>query len=102
MAWFVELPSNTQLAIGGIVLAAFNLLIQYVLAYVPWLAEFVGKYKGEWASALTVALLSWLQNVLPGGEYADVSVLGVQLVVAIVLVVLAKYGLRRAGVRAFQ
>lgn len=99
---FVDLPVVTQIAIGGIVTALLSLLIQFVGSYVPWLEAFLAKYKEEWGVAISAALVAWIQNALPGAEYAGVSVMAVQLVVAIVVLVLAKYGLAKARVRGFR
>lgn len=98
---FVELPVVTQIAIGGIVTALLSLLIQYAGGYAPWLGAFLAKYKEEWGVAISAALVAYIQNALPGAEYAGVSVLAVQLVVAIVVLVLVKYGLAKARVRGF-
>ena len=96
MNWFVELPSNTQIAIGTIVLVLVNLALSALAAYVPWLAEFLGRYKEEWAAGITLWLITLIQNVLPEA-YPDLSILGVQFVVALVLAMLVKYGLRKSG-----
>lgn len=98
---FVELPVVAQIAIGGIVTALLSLLVQFVGSYVPWLGEFLKKYAQEWGVTISAALVAYIQNALPGAEYAGVSVLAVQLVVTIVVLVLAKYGLAKARVRGF-
>ena len=100
--WLVDLPVDTQIAIGGVVLAILGLAIKYLTIYVPWLGDFLNKYKEEWALAVSGALITWLSNTLPGGEYEGVSILGVQLVVAIIVLVLTKLGLSRLGVRGFK
>ena len=101
MQQFVQLPEETKLAIVGIVLAVVNLAVQYVSLYVPWIGQFLDKYKAEWAVAISVALLGWLENALPDA-YPDVSVIFVQLVVAVILTVLGKITLAKTGVRRFQ
>jgi hypothetical protein len=98
--WFVELPSETQVAIGVAIMVLVNILASFVVAYVPWLDGFIGKYKEEWAIALSGIVVVWLQNVLPEA-YPDLSVLAVQFVVGVVLALLAKYGLAKAKVKAF-
>lgn len=102
MNWFVELPNDTKVAIGSIVLTVLSLAVAYISSVVPWLGEFLKKYKEEWALAVTAALIQWLQNLLPGGAYTDISTLSVQLVVAIVLVLLAKLALAKLKVKGFR
>ena len=98
---FVELPIETIALIGGIVLGLLGLVIQWVGDYLPWLGNFLEQFKREWGIALSAMLVAWMQNVLPGAEWAGVSVLAVQLVVAIIVIALGKLGLGAAGVRAF-
>jgi len=100
MSWFVELPSDTQIAIGVAIMALVNILTSLVVAYVPWLDGFIGKYKEEWAIALSGAVVAWLQNILPEA-YPELSVLAVQFVAGVILALLAKYGLAKLKVKAF-
>ena len=102
MTWFVELPQPTIAAIAGIVLALMGLLVKWVSAYVPWLGEFLKQFEGSWGAALTTAIVVWLQNVLPGGDLSNISVLAVQLIVALVVYGLGKVGLARAKVAGFK
>lgn len=98
---FLELPSQTQALIVATVTVALNLLIQFVSTYVPWLGGFLQKYAQEWAIAISVAVVVWLQNVLPGAEYADLSLQAVTLVFTALLLWLSRVVLARAGVRGF-
>ena len=102
MSWFIELPQPTIVAIGGIVLAAFGLLIQWISGYAPWLAAFLEGYKLEWGMGLSALLVAWMQNALPGGDLAGVSILAVQLVVAVIVYALGKLGLAKAKVAGFK
>lgn len=98
-AWLIELPESTIAAVVAVVIAILGVAIRLIAAYVPWLGDFLEKYKEEWGTALGIYLANLLQTYLPGGEWAGASVLAVQLIVAVITVVLAKYGLRKAGAR---
>lgn len=101
-AWLIELPSETAAAVIALVVALVGVAIRFVAMYVPWLGDFLDKYKEEWGTALGIVVVNVLNTYLPGGEWAGVSVLAVQLVVAVVVVLLAKLGLKKAGVRGFK
>lgn len=87
MNWFVELPSDTQLAIVGLVVILVDLAVTAAIAYVPWLA-FLEKYKEEWGLALGALAVEAVQNWLPGA-YPEASILAVQLVLAVIAIVMA-------------
>lgn len=97
---FVQLPDETKVAISGLILAVVNLLFMYAVSVVPWL-KFFEQYKEEWAMAISAALILWLENVLPEA-YPDAAILAVQLLVALGLIIVGKYLLKRNGVRGFQ
>jgi hypothetical protein len=96
MNWFVELPPETQAQIGVVAMIVLNLAFSLVVQYVPWLGDFINRYKEEWAAGITLWLVTLIQNMLPEA-YPNVSILGVQFVVALILAMLAKYWLRKAG-----
>lgn len=98
----VELPLETQTAVIALVIALVGVLIRGIANYVPWLGGLLEKYKEEYGTTLGVILVNALQAWLPGGEWASVSVLGVELVVAVIVVLLAKAGLRKMGVRGLM
>lgn len=98
-AWLIELPEPTVAAVVALVVALLGVLIRLISTQVPWLGEFLEKYREEWGTALGIMLVNVLQTYLPGGEWAGASILLVQLVVAVAVVLLAKYGLRKAGAR---
>lgn len=84
--FFVDLPPSVELSVTAVVTAAFYLLVRFVVAQLPWLGGFFEKYAAEWALALSVAFIGWLENFLPSA-YPDISVLAVQLVLAILAAV---------------
>lgn len=102
MNWLIELPVETSAAVVALVIALLGVAIRFVSMYVPWLGEFLEKYKEEWGTALGILVVNILQQYLPGGEWAGVMVMSVQLVVAVAVVLLAKFGLAKAGVRGFK
>ena len=96
---FVELPQSVQLAIVGLVVVLVDLGVTALIAYAPWLA-FLEAYKEEWGLALGALAVTVLQNWLPGGEYTQISILAVQLILAILAVVMgAKKFLAKRGAR---
>ena len=105
---FVELPSNLQAAVIGLVVALFALVVDFIIGVLPasfkWVGDFLKKYQQEWALAAGAALLELLQNVLPTG-FEDVSIKGVAFVLALIAVfspyLLARRALAKAGVKAF-
>lgn len=97
-AWLISLPEPTAAAVVALVVAAFGVLLRLIAAYVPWLS-WLKRYKEEWGTALGILLVNVLQQYLPGGEWAGASVLGVQLVVAVLTVLLAKVALVKAGAK---
>lgn len=98
-AWLVELPEPVVASVVALVVALLGVLIRLIATYSPWLGEFLEKYREEWGVGLGVLLVNTLQTYLPGGEWASVSVLAVELIVAVAAVLLAKLGLRKAGAR---
>lgn len=96
MAWFVELPPNTQLAIVGLAVVLVDLAVTALISYVPWLS-FLEAYKEEWGLLLGAAAVSAIQNWLPT-QYPEASILAVQLVLAIIAIVMgAKKFLAKRG-----
>ena len=100
--FLISLPEPTQAAVIALVVALFGVLVRLVSMYVPWLGMFLEKYKEEWGTAVGIVLVNLLNQYLPGGEWAGASVLLVQLAVAVITVVLAKYGLKKAKARGFK
>lgn len=101
-AFLISLPEPTQAAVIALIVAVVAVLVRYVTMYVPWLGEFLDKYKEEWGTALGIMVVNLLQQYLPGEEWAGASVLLVQLVVAVLTVVVGKWLLKRAGARGFK
>lgn len=100
--FLISLPEPTQAAVIALVVAGVGVLIRLVSMYVPWLGEFLEKYKEEWGTAVGVYLVNLLQQYLPGGEWAGASILVVQLVVAVLTVLVGKYLFKKAGAKGFK
>ena len=84
--FFVDLPASVELSITAAVTAAFYLLARFIVAQLPWLGGFFERYAAEWALGLSVAFIGVLENFLPEA-YPEISVLAVQLVLAILVAV---------------
>jgi hypothetical protein len=99
MNWFVELPSDTQLAVVGLIVVLVDLAVTALISYVPWLA-FLEEYKEEWGLMLGAVAVEAVQNWLPS-QYPEASVLAVQLVLAIIAIVLAskKFLAKRGAIK---
>ena len=102
MIFLVDLPEPVQVSVIAATIAVVALLVRLVSMYVPWLGMFLEKYKEEWGTSVGILLVNLLEQWLPGGEWVGVSILAVQLVVAVVIVVLGKYLFRKAGARGFK
>jgi len=101
-AYLISLPEPTQAAVIALVVALFGVVVRLVAMYVPWLGEFLDKYKEEWGTAVGILLVNVLNQYLPGGEWEGSSILAVQLVVAVITVLVAKYLLVKAKARGFK
>ena len=91
LAYVVTLPADTQLAIAGLVGLVVMLVINLIGSHIPWAVPVLMKYKDEVSAVLSGALIGWLSNVLPGGAFENVSIIGINLVVALIAAWLA-YG----------
>jgi hypothetical protein len=96
MSWLISLPEETAASVIALVVAVIGVLLRLVISRVPWL-EFLEKYKEEWGVALGIMLVNILNANLPGGEWETVSIIAVQLVVAVIGVLLAKFGAQKTG-----
>ena len=79
---FVALPTDVQLAILAVVIAAVAFAIQWVIVAVPWLA-FLANYAREWALLLSALLIDFIQNALPTGS-DDVSIKLILFILALI------------------
>lgn len=93
---FVALPDEMKLVIDGLLILAVSAVIQFAIVKVPFLA-FLAGYAREWGLLLSAIFTPWLENLLPGGAFAEASLLGVQFVLAVIAGVLAmnKFATRR-------
>ena len=100
-AQFVQLPDATRLAMTGVVVALVGLLFAKLGEYVPWSVPFLEKYKEEISLTLAAVVVGYVENALPSA-YPEISILVIQLVLA----VLASIGLfkvfGKAGVKGFR
>lgn len=96
---FVELPSDVQLAVVGVVVVLVGLAVEFAISYVPWLA-FLRNYAQEWGLLLGAVVLEAVQNWLPS-EYPEASILAVQLVLAIIAIIMGarKFLVNRGATR---
>ena len=83
---FVDLPPDVELKVIAVVTALFYLGARFIVARLPWLGGFFERYAAEWALAISVAFVAWLENALPSA-YPDIAVLAVQLVLAVLVAV---------------
>lgn len=99
-AQLVELPAEQKVAIDGIFVAGFALLLDFIIGRAAWL-EFFRQYQEAWALAASTLFISWLENLLPT-ESEAIAIPGVALVIAVALYLLARTAFRRRGFKAFQ
>lgn len=99
MNWFVELPSGVQMQITALVVAGAAFAFAKLIVIAPWLS-WLAQFRDPLAQAIAVALIEALQAALPS-EYPDLSVLTVQLVLAILAALGVFRVLRLKGIRPF-
>lgn len=101
VAQFVQLPDTERLAITTLVVAVVGFVFAKIAERLPWTGPILEKYKVEISLALAGVVIGVIENALPSA-YPEISILVVQLVLA----VLASIGLFRllgkAGVKSFQ
>lgn len=95
IAYLVTFPVETQLAILGLVGLLVNLALGYLGNYAPWSVPFLQRWKDELTALIAGGLTGWLATNLPGGNFEQVSILGVNLVIALLVALLA-HGVRLA------
>ena len=95
---FVELPGPVQLQVTGLVVALVAFCFAKLVEYLPWLA-FLEEFRQPIALAVAAELLVALQNALPSA-YPEISILVVQLVLAVMAAVKFLDLLKQRGVRA--
>jgi hypothetical protein len=59
---FVALPDDVKIGILALVGSALGLAFMWITAYVPWVGDFLNKYKEEWTAVLGYALIDLLEN----------------------------------------
>lgn len=98
---FVPLPDTERLAVTALVVVALGFVFTKIVERLPWTAPFVDKYKEEISLAVAAAVVGFIENALPSA-YPEISILVVQLVLA----VLAGAGLfsvlGKSGVKGFR
>lgn len=90
---FVQLPVETQLAVAGLVGLLVTIAFNYLGKLAPWSVPFLSKWKEELSAGLSGLATGWLSAHLPGGDFENVSVLGVNFAVALIVALLS-YGAR--------
>lgn len=95
VAQFVQLPDTERLAITAFVVAVVGFAFTKIAERLPWTAPLFEKYKMEISMVLSGVLIGFIENALPSA-YPEISILFVQLVLA----VLASIGLFRLFSRA--
>lgn len=100
-AWFVPLPDATRLAITAVVVAVVGLAFAWIGGKLPWTVPFLSKYKEEVSLALAAAVIGFVENALPSA-YPDISILVVELVLAVLAAIGLFKVLGKAGARGFK
>jgi len=101
MAQFVQLPDATRLGITAVVIAVVGLAFAWIGGQLPWTVPFLSKYKEEISLTLAAALIGLIENALPSA-YPEISILVVELVLAVLAAVGLFKLLAKAGVRGFR
>lgn len=96
----MELPDGIKGQITALVVAVVSFAIVKLVTLWPFLA-FLKEFSAPLALALSAALIEALQNVLPSA-YPDVSILAVQLLLAVLAALKLFDILKTRGVRPFR
>jgi hypothetical protein len=98
---FVPLPDASRLAITALVVAVVGLAFAKIGELIPWAVPFLSKYKEEISLALAAALIGVIENALPSA-YPEISLLVVELVLAVLAAIGLFKVLGKAGVKGFR
>jgi hypothetical protein len=101
VAQFVQLPDATQLGITTIVIAVVGLAFVWIGGKFPWTVPFLTKYKEEISLTLAAGLIGVIENALPSA-YPEISILVVELVLAVLAAVGLFKVLGKAGIKGFR
>lgn len=101
VAQFVQLPDATRLGITTVVIAVVGLAFAWIGGQLPWTVPFLTKYKEEISLMLAAALIGLVENALPSA-YPEISILLVELVLAVLAAVGLFKILAKAGVKGFK
>lgn len=100
---FADLPDATETRITALVAALVALVLNFVIARVPWL-EFFRKYQAEWSLSISLGLIAALEKAIPDGM-ADIATKGIDFLLAALLLyvpfVLVRAWLVNRGVKGF-
>lgn len=100
-AQFVQLPEAERLAITTLVVAVLGLVFAKIGELFPWTVPFISKYKMEISLALAAVVVGFIENALPSA-YPEISILFIQLVLAVLAAVGLFRILGKAGVKGFK
>ena len=100
-AQFVQLPDATRLGITAVFIAVVGLAFVWIGGKFPWTIPFLTKYKEENSLTLAAALIGLIENALPSA-YPEISILVVELVLAVLTAVGLFKILAKAGVKGFR
>ena len=98
---FVQLPDAERLAITTLVVAVLGLVFAKIGELFPWTSPFITKYKMEISLALAAAVVGWIEAALPSA-YPVISILVVQLILAVFAAIGLFRLLTKAGVPGFR
>ena len=101
---FVQLPQELQALISVLVTLVVSYLLVQIANVLPWLSDYLGKYKTEiivWLTGLIVSLIQGWLNLIPA-EWEPVAVLVGQLIVAVFAVLGFFNFLAKRGVRSLR
>lgn len=93
---FVSFPDDVVLGINALAVLLFGYGIAYLIALVPFLS-FLRDFQVPLASAVSVQIISFLQNAIPD-QFGSVAIHGLRALLALVAIYTAAKQLERQGV----
>jgi hypothetical protein len=98
---FVPLPDTERVAITAVVVALLGYVFAFVVAKLPWTAPIIEKYRMEISLALAGVVVGLIENALPSA-YPEISILFIQLVLAVLAAIGLFRTLGKAGTPGFR
>jgi len=100
MEFFIALPDEVKVGLTAVVLWVVSFFLAKLIALVPFL-KFLEEFREPLAFAIAAALIGAIEAAVPDA-YAQILVVGLQLILAILAFFGIGTALKKSGVKAFR